>query len=94
MTTLFSDKPEPGLLVLRRAVRKTLSERTHVCPHCKAILDRDYNAARNILALGLRYIEETTAGHAERNAWGPSALYPPRQLWRTRLLGEPRIPRL
>ncbi len=55
-------------------VKKTLSERTHVCPRCKTILDRDHNAARNILALGLRQLEETTAGHAESNAWGQSAL--------------------
>ncbi len=57
-------------------VKKALSERTHVCPRCKTVLDRDHNAARNILALGLRRLEETTAGHAERNAWGQSALYP------------------
>jgi len=58
-------------------VRKSLSERTHVCPRCKTMLGRDHNAARNILALGLRALEETTAGHAESNAWGQSALYPP-----------------
>jgi len=49
-------------------VKKALSERTHVCPRCKTILDRDHNAARNILALGLRQVEETTAGHAESHA--------------------------
>jgi len=58
-------------------VKKALSERTHVCLRCKTVLDRDHNAARNILALGSRHIEETTAGHAESNAWGQSALYPP-----------------
>jgi len=57
-------------------VKKALSERTHVCPRCKTILDRDHNAARNILALGLRQVGETTAGHAESHAWGQSALYP------------------
>ncbi len=56
-------------------VTKALSERAHVCPRCKAVLDRDHNAARNILALGLRRLEETTAGHAESNAWGQSAFY-------------------
>ncbi len=56
-------------------VTKTLSERTHICPRCTIILDHDHNAARNILALGLRQLEETTAGHAESNAWGQSALY-------------------
>ncbi len=57
-------------------VKKSLSERTHICLRCKTVLDRDHNAARNILALGLRALEETTAGHAESNAWGQSALYP------------------
>ncbi len=30
-------------------VKKSLSVRTHVCPHCGLALDRDENAARNIL---------------------------------------------
>ena len=34
-------------------VPKQLSERTHKCPHCELVLDRDTNAARNILRLGL-----------------------------------------
>ena len=29
-------------------VPKSLSERVHVCPHCRLVLDRDYNAAINI----------------------------------------------
>jgi putative transposase len=33
-----------------RVVQKALSVRTHVCPHCGLVLDRDHNAARNILA--------------------------------------------
>ncbi|MCU0535674.1 MAG: transposase [Hydrococcus sp. Prado102] len=39
-------------------VKKSLSVRTHVCPHCGHTQGRDWNAARNILELGLR-----TAGH-------------------------------
>jgi putative transposase len=35
-------------------VQKTLSERTHACPHCGLVLDRDENAARNILHRGLQ----------------------------------------
>ncbi len=34
-------------------VPKALSTRTHVCPKCGLVLDRDENAARNILALAL-----------------------------------------
>jgi putative transposase len=34
-------------------VQKTLSVRTHVCPFCGCIEDRDVNAARNILHEGL-----------------------------------------
>jgi len=40
------------------AVKKSLSQRTPQCPHCGFVLDRDWNAALNILELGLR-----TAGH-------------------------------
>lgn len=41
-------------------VSKSLSTRTHVCPHCGYVADRDVNAARNILQKGLR-----RAGHAQ-----------------------------
>ena len=41
-----------------QTVKKSLSTRTHVCPHCGLIEDRDVNAAINILQKGL-----TTAGH-------------------------------
>ncbi|MEG3841585.1 transposase [Microcoleus sp. herbarium14] len=57
-------------------VQKSLSVRTHVCS-CGAVLDRDHNAALNILAKGLRQagINSNTAGHAEINAWGQTDLY-------------------
>src|SRR5262249_23739870 len=35
-------------------IQKTLSVRTHVCTNCGLILDRDENAARNILWRGQR----------------------------------------
>ena len=41
-------------------VKKSLSMRTHLCPRCGVVLDRDHNAALNILAKAL----ERTAGHA------------------------------
>jgi putative transposase len=45
-------------------VPKSLSIRTHVCPSCGLVLDRDENAARNILR----------AGQARRGAVGPPAV--------------------
>lgn len=46
-------------------VKKSLSTRTHVCPHCGFVEDRDVNAAINILKLGL-----STVGHMGTYAWG------------------------
>jgi putative transposase len=37
-------------------VKKTLAVRVHECPHCGLVLDRDINAAKNILAEGLKQI--------------------------------------
>jgi putative transposase len=47
-------------------VKKTLSTRTHVC-QCGCRLDRDFNAARNILSRGL-----STVGHTETFALNAS----------------------
>jgi len=59
-------------------VKKTLSTRTHVCG-CGTILDRDHNAARNILVKGLKQaginLSLNTVGHTEINAWGQTDLY-------------------
>jgi putative transposase len=54
-------------------VQKSLSQRTHVCPQCGLILDRDWNAALNILAAALSWLaahqasawQSRTAGQAE-----------------------------
>ena len=48
-----------------KKVKKSLSTRTHVCPHCGFIEDRDINAAINILKLAL-----STVGHTGTYAWG------------------------
>lgn len=54
-------------------VKKTLSQRTHVCS-CGCVLDRDHNAALNILAKGLAAIgrggQSQTAGLEPENASG------------------------
>ena len=54
-------------------VQKALSTRTHNCPHCHTVLDRDHNAAKNILAKGLKMLAEfikSTVGHTGINAQG------------------------
>ncbi len=46
-------------------VKKSLSERTHTCPQCGLVLDRDHNAARNILHKALSSNRGCTVGHTE-----------------------------
>src|SRR6266581_2087340 len=58
-------------------VKKSLSVRTHICTRCGVVLDRDHNAARNILAKALA----CTLGHREtsgspENASGQTASTP------------------
>ena len=48
-TSKICSNPNCGKLVEKR-----LSERTHTCPHCGLVLDRDVNAALNILHRGLQ----------------------------------------
>jgi putative transposase len=52
-------------------VEKTLSTRTHICPHCNYVEDRDVNAGKNILQKGLSRL-----GRSRTHAWGdlPSSL--------------------
>jgi putative transposase len=50
-------------------VKKTLSNRTHAC-RCGCVMDRDHNAARNILSRGLSTVGHTgTFGLDPSNAW-------------------------
>ena len=61
-------------------VKKTLSERTHVCPKCGLVLGRDHNAARIILSRGLALLgDKLPQGSAESHAWGEKSLYAPRE---------------
>jgi putative transposase len=53
-----------------RIVQKDLSERWHSCPHCGAELDRDHNAANNILH----------RGHSPRLNGAGSAPHKPRRV--------------
>jgi putative transposase len=52
-----------------KAVKKSLSQRTHKCPHCGHVQDRDWNAAINILELA-----RSTVGHTGTNASGDIGL--------------------
>ena len=38
-------------------VAKTMGDRTHTCPNCGLVMDRDVNAALNILQRGLQTIQ-------------------------------------
>jgi putative transposase len=56
-------------------VKKSLSVRTHVCPHCGFEADRDHNAAMNILQKGLRTVGHT--GTDTLGEFGPLAMLEP-----------------
>ena len=52
-------------------VKKTLSTRTHRCNRCGTVLDRDHNAAKNILVKGFKLLAEylnSTVEHTESGA--------------------------
>lgn len=46
-------------------VDKTLSDRIHICPNCGLEIDRDINAALNILKVGLEQSEPTACGDTD-----------------------------
>jgi putative transposase len=57
-------------------VKKSLSVRTHICTSCGVVLDRDHNAALNILAKALVCTlghRETASSREEENASGQAA---------------------
>jgi putative transposase len=71
-------------------VKKSLSVRTHVCLHCGHTQDRDWNAARNILEIGLRTVGHTGTLNAQAetstSAWVGKLL----QVSRVAERGSPR----
>ncbi|WP_013322024.1 RNA-guided endonuclease InsQ/TnpB family protein [Gloeothece verrucosa] len=54
-------------------VEKTLSTRTHQCPSCETVLDRDHNAARNILSKGLKQLGAYLNGSGGHPQTDPNA---------------------
>lgn len=52
-------------------VQKSLSVRTHMCPFCSYIADRDHNGARNVLHAGLRVLARTEPSSSRGE--GPSS---------------------
>jgi putative transposase len=45
-------------------VKKKLSERVHSCPNCGLVMDRDHNAALNIISLGLQRVGQSVEATA------------------------------
>lgn len=58
-------------------IKKTLSQRTHQCLKCGLKMNRDHNAAKNILVKGLEVlgVKQSTDGQSGTNASGESHLW-------------------
>lgn len=52
----------------KKKVKKTLAIRTHKCPYCNLVIDRDINAAKNILTKGLEQLMITFTDVSSDNA--------------------------
>jgi putative transposase len=62
----------------RELVQKSLSVRTHICPHCGLVEDRDVNAAKNILQAGLAEVRAGAPPSGTGAAGLPDELRSPR----------------
>jgi putative transposase len=60
-------------------VRKTLSERRHVCPKCSLVPGRDHNSAVTILSRGIALLAQLPQGIAESHVWGEMSHYAGRE---------------
>ncbi len=70
-------------------VKKSLSVRTHSCPSCKTVLDRDENAAINILMKAFEILKNTV-GHTEINAQGQLDQFAVGEILLDKSSGRPR----
>jgi putative transposase len=71
-----------------KRVKKALSQRTHVCPHCEYVADRDHNAAINILNKAI-----STVGHIVTAAPDAENACEESDLWVERETVEPKLSR-
>ena len=70
-------------------VKKSLSQRTHRCNNCGCVLDRDHNAARNILSKGLKTVSKLELPWGTREyTLGETVL----ATGNSAVVDEPRIP--
>ncbi|MCA1995062.1 MAG: transposase [Coleofasciculus sp. S288] len=71
-------------------VKKSLSVRTHSCPACRTVLDRDENAAINILMKALEILGMHTVGRTEIYAQGQLDLCLPGESLSSKSAGKTR----
>jgi len=77
-------------------VPKDLSTRKHVCPRCGLVIDRDVNAAKNILKLGLEQARleagSLLSGEEDKQIWPMKQETRMLQMWAVHSLLSPARP--